>query len=179
MDGVKIHRYDVNLCPDTQCDCGASFSTEECPDSNGDYVRYSDHVVYLNEMKLERDATRAELAALREELATAKRVGPPHFCGLPMSLNPHPEAGVPDRFLEVGAVSECIPCLVSSRHGWAKTASELQQRLTAAEQRNARYESLLRQIIPCLAMSTNSTAPTYIRQINEALPQPTESGASE
>jgi len=62
---------------------------------------------------------------------------------------------------------------------WVDSAKTLDERLTAAEQRNARYESLLRQIIPCLAMSTNTTAPTYIRKINEALPQPTESGASE
>jgi hypothetical protein len=99
---------------------------------NADFVAASDF-----------DAAQSELAALREELATAKRAGPPHLCGLPMSLNPHPEAGVPGRFLEVGTVSECIPCLVASRHGWAKTASELKQRLTAAEQRNA---ALLREV---------------------------------
>jgi len=40
-------------------------------------------------------------------------------------------------------------------------------------QRNARYESLLRQVIPCLAMSTNTTAQTYIRHIIEALPEGT------
>ncbi|MBO5394247.1 MAG: hypothetical protein J6A65_21125 [Pseudomonas sp.] len=79
-------------------------------------------------------------AALREELEAIKRVGPPHFCGLPMSLNPHAEAGKPGRFLEVGAHRECIPCLVSSRHGWAKTAGELQQRLTVAEQRAGEME---------------------------------------
>lgn len=80
------------------------------------------------------DAALAREAALREELDAIKRAGPPHFCGLPMSLNPHAEAGKPGRFLEVGAHRECIPCLVSSRHGWAKTAGELQQRLTFAEQ---------------------------------------------
>jgi hypothetical protein len=56
----------------------------------------------------------------------------------------------------------------------ATMQNKLKQRLTAAEQRNACYESLLRQIIPCLAMSTNTTAPTYIRQIVEALPDPAE-----
>lgn len=79
-------------------------------------------------------ATEGREVSLREELEAIKRVGPPHFCGLPMSLNPHAEAGKPGRFLEVGAHRECIPCLVSSRHGWAKTAGELQQRLTVAEQ---------------------------------------------
>lgn len=85
-------------------------------------------------------------AALREELEAIKRVGPPHFCGLPMSLNPHAEAGKPGRFLEVGAHRECIPCLVSSRHGWAKTAGDLQQRLTVAEQLLAAAHTCVKQI---------------------------------
>jgi len=95
---------------------------------------YPDMTVYVKASDY--DAAQSELAALREELATAKRVGPPHFCGLPMSRNPHPEAGVPGRFLEVGTVRECIPCFVSSRHNWAKTAADLQQSLADAEQRN-------------------------------------------
>lgn len=127
-------------------------------------------------------------AALREELATAKRAGPPHFCGLPMSLNPHPEAGVPGRFLEVGTVSECIPCLVASRHGWAKTASDLQQRLTAAEQRNAELVGLLCEAVPHfrdLASIRDERGQTacsgelYALADTYAALKPTESGASE
>ncbi len=37
---------------------------------------------------------------------------------------------------------------------------ELKQRLADAERRNMFCESMLRQIMPCLAMSTNTTAPT-------------------
>ena len=37
-------------------------------------------------------------------------------CGLPMSRNPHPDAGKPAALLEVGAVWVCIPCTVKSRH---------------------------------------------------------------
>jgi hypothetical protein len=116
----------------------------------------------------------SELAALREELATANRAGPPHFCGLPMSLNPHPEAGVPGRFLEVGTVSECIPCLVASRHGWAKTASDLQQRLTAAEQRNAE----LGRVGGIAAAYLQNDHPALASMLRNAI-KPTESGASE
>ena len=143
------------------------------------------------------DELNVELASLREELSTAKRVGPTHFCGLPMSLNPHPEAGVPGRFLEVGTVSECIPCLVSSRHGWAKTASDLQQRLKAAERRNAELDLEWSRTITdralitieldkakrmlersATAMSAIRNNPSLVRDIDDFL-KPTESGASE
>ncbi|MES2871425.1 MAG: hypothetical protein V4749_17855 [Pseudomonadota bacterium] len=100
--------------------------------ASGKFVEFKDY-----------DAALAREAALLEELDAIKRVGPPHFCGLPMSLNPHAEAGKPGRLLEVGAHRECIPCLVSSRHGWAKTAGEQQQRLTVAEQRAGELEALL------------------------------------
>lgn len=43
-------------------------------------------------------------------------------CGLPQSENPHPDAGVPSRMLEVGTTYECIPCTVKSRHQWATRA---------------------------------------------------------
>lgn len=45
-----------------------------------------------------------------------------HKCGLPLSVNPHPEAGKPDHYLEVGCPKECIPCLVRGRHNWAGRA---------------------------------------------------------
>lgn len=45
-----------------------------------------------------------------------------HKCGLPMSDNPHPEAGRPAHYLDVGCPRECIPCLVHSRHQWAGRA---------------------------------------------------------
>ena len=37
-------------------------------------------------------------------------------CGLPMSVNPHPDAGKVDALLMVGAMHVCIPCTVASRH---------------------------------------------------------------
>lgn len=43
-------------------------------------------------------------------------------CGLPLSKNPHPQAGDPLEFVDVGATYECIPCLAASRHGWAMRA---------------------------------------------------------
>jgi hypothetical protein len=45
-----------------------------------------------------------------------------HKCGLPLSENPHPEAGKPPRYLEVGCPKECIPCMTLSRHNWATQA---------------------------------------------------------
>ncbi len=43
-------------------------------------------------------------------------------CGLPMSQNPHPRAGKPPDYLEIGTMYECIPCLVGNRHRWAERA---------------------------------------------------------
>lgn len=37
-------------------------------------------------------------------------------CGLPLSKNPHPNAGDPKHLLTVGAMWVCIPCTVRSRH---------------------------------------------------------------
>lgn len=47
-------------------------------------------------------------------------------CGLPMSRNPHPDAGRVDRYLDVGAVWVCIPCTVRTRHAWAGRAQQAQ-----------------------------------------------------
>lgn len=67
----EIKRYDnVN---------GGSIACHECymdESSDGDYVRHADHVVYLNEVKLELSAAQSELAALREELEAVKANGP-------------------------------------------------------------------------------------------------------
>lgn len=40
------------------------------------------------------------------------------FCGLPMSRNPHPDAGLPtmEGVVKVGAVWECIPCAIRTRN---------------------------------------------------------------
>jgi hypothetical protein len=54
--------------------------------------------------------------------ASEKEVAACHKCGLPKSVNPHPEAGKPPHYLEVGCPTECIPCTVKSRHSWANRA---------------------------------------------------------
>jgi hypothetical protein len=43
-------------------------------------------------------------------------------CGLPLIVNPHPDAGRPDAMLEVGVQMECLPCTVKSRHEWSGRA---------------------------------------------------------
>lgn len=107
------------------------------PNPEGNWVASED----FDRVTAERDAALGREAALLENISRAR---PPHFCGLPMSPNPHPDAGVPGRYLEVGAVSECIPCLVASRHAWAQKAADLQQLLTAADERADVLEGLLR-----------------------------------
>lgn len=53
-------------------------------------------------------------------------------CGLPRLANPHPDAGKPGRYLEVGTQHECIPCTVKSRHEWAQRATNAESQLRAA-----------------------------------------------
>jgi hypothetical protein len=52
-----------------------------------------------------------------------------HKCGHPISANPHPDAGKPGRYLEVGCPTECIPCTVLSRHQWAERAQKAEREL--------------------------------------------------
>jgi hypothetical protein len=58
------------------------------------------------------------------EAMTDERLKPGHChkCGLPLSDNPHPEAGKPPHYLQVGCPKGCIPCLTLSRHQWAGRA---------------------------------------------------------
>lgn len=43
-------------------------------------------------------------------------------CGLPMSENPHPDAGKPFTLLETGPVWACIPCGSKTLHAWCERA---------------------------------------------------------
>jgi len=52
-------------------------------------------------------------------------------CGGEMSPNPHPQAGKPPYYLEVGTIYECIPCLVLNRHRWAERAMKAESALDA------------------------------------------------
>lgn len=55
-----------------------------------------------------------------------------HKCGLQLSDNPHPEAGKPPHYLQVGCPKECIPCLTLSRHQWAGRAMKAENELADA-----------------------------------------------
>ncbi len=50
-------------------------------------------------------------------------------CGLPMSKNPHPDAGKPFTLLETGAVWECIPCQSKTLHAWCGRALDAEKKI--------------------------------------------------
>lgn len=50
-------------------------------------------------------------------------------CGLPMSKNPHPDAGKPWTLLETGPVWVCIPCMSKTLHRWATRANLSENKL--------------------------------------------------
>lgn len=52
-----------------------------------------------------------------------------HKCGLPMIANPHPDAGKPGSYLQVGCPTECLPCTVKSRHEWSRRAAAVETEL--------------------------------------------------
>ncbi|SPR97391.1 hypothetical protein [Cupriavidus taiwanensis] len=60
-----------------------------------------------------------------------------HKCGLPRVDNPHPDAGKPERMLDVGCPKECLPCTVLSRHQWAQRAYAAEKRIRELEARAA------------------------------------------
>ena len=53
------------------------------------------------------------------------------FCGGNMSENPHPDAGKPSNYLEVGTESVCIPCTCKGMHQWAERAMKAEGQLEA------------------------------------------------
>lgn len=159
----------------------------------GNRIKYDPHgpTVVMAEAY---DAAQSELAALREELAALSAPGPLCFCGLKKTKNPHPEAGVPPGYLEVGTVYDCIPCLNKSRRAWSKKANRLQSELTASEQRNAKLLQICRDIQPLITaeplgvlsgMADQSKRLDWydklrpVRERLDAALNPAESGASE
>jgi len=77
---------------------------------------------------------------------------------------------------ELAALREELETSRIAHHETAKVADALQQRLTAAEQRNARHESTLRHFASCADVrQVGISAMDYVA----ALTKPTESGASE
>lgn len=64
-----------------------------------------------------------------------------HKCGVPRVSNPHPDAGKPDRMLEVGCPIECLPCTVLSRHQWAQRAYAAEKRIRELKSRATEAEA--------------------------------------
>ena len=71
--------------------------------------------------------------AMRKLLTEHDRSNPQpghcYKCGLPMVENPHPDAGKPGSYLQVGVQWECLPCSISIRHGWYKETMKLRMEL--------------------------------------------------
>lgn len=105
----------------------------------------------------DKDSTQSELAALREELATEKR-------------NEHNSEVAYQAAIEKQ----------NELRDRKNSIVDLQQRLTAAEQRNAGLVELLRETLPALALGASafkSVKPVQMKV--KAVLKPTESGASE
>ncbi len=51
------------------------------------------------------------------------------ICGGAMSHNPHPNAGKPPDYVEIGTRGVCIPCTCKSRHKWAERATKAETEL--------------------------------------------------
>jgi len=66
-----------------------------------------------------------------EAMTDRLKPGHCHKCGLMLSDNPHPEAGKPPHYLQVGCPKECIPCLTLSRHQWAGRAMKAENEVCA------------------------------------------------
>jgi hypothetical protein len=61
-----------------------------------------------------------------------------HKCGNPRVDNPHPDAGKPGRYLEVGCPKECLPCTVLSRHQWYLRAVKAEKELRELKEQLAK-----------------------------------------
>lgn len=74
-------------------------------------------------------------------------------CGLPMSRNPHPKAGVLSE--NVGYVWVCIPCTSATLGRWASRARRAERAVALwdefASEASSMYESSLRYNIPRVA----------------------------
>jgi len=113
--------------------------------------------------------TERKLAALREELADMK-----HWRDLALQFDNHRMTAL--WHLKTLAVNPSYaPAVSEFLASPPLPASEIVQRLTAAEQRNARHESKLRHFASCADVSQVGTlAMEYVAAL-----KPTESGASE
>lgn len=91
----------------------------------------TDHSTMIKSLEENSEAIKKLLESQRCE-STPKAI-----CGLPLSVNPHPNAGkthvTPD-FLEIGTEVVCIPCTVKSRHQWAERALKAENELSQFEE---------------------------------------------
>lgn len=119
-----------------------------------------------------------------------------HKCGCPRVDNPHPDAGKPGRYLEVGCTKECLPCTVLSRHQWyqrtvkaekelrelkevspltedQRTALEAAIRVLGNGNYNSRYAEMLRPLLRFAEPETGDLLEEKIqygkRQLHEAI----------
>ena len=64
----------------------------------------------------------SENAEMQAEDGAANKTPVCAQCGGELSRNPHPHAGEPDSVGIIGAVWECVPCLVQRCHAWSQRA---------------------------------------------------------
>lgn len=73
-----------------------------------------------------------KLEKVREKGARMTKCG---ACGGDYEVrNPHPDAGKPDRYEQVGALYVCVPCAVASRHFWCKRALKAEKEVNALKE---------------------------------------------
>lgn len=117
-------------CELPPCECGSADVSVGYESPQGYWVECGD-CGYQTEKSHGRELVvakwHARVATSVDRQQDAK--GPLCFCGLRQTKNPHPEAGVPPGYLEVGTVYDCIPCLNKSRRAWSKRANKAEGEL--------------------------------------------------
>lgn len=83
--------------------------------------------------------------------------GPLCFCGLRQTKNPHPEAGVPPGYLEVGTVYDCIPCLNKSRRAWSKQANKAKGELADLQAELAKRDELIAEVMAAFRLEPDGS----------------------
>jgi hypothetical protein len=93
------------------------------------------------------DPAHPDMASQRAERQEARPADPRllpghcHKCGNPRVDNPHPDAGKPGRYLEVGCEKECLPCTVLSRHQWYLRAVKAEKELRELKEQMASWRT--------------------------------------
>lgn len=95
--------------------------------------------------------------ALLAEIDQQDTKGPLCFCGLKQTKNPHPEAGVPPGYLEVGTVYDCIPCLNKSRRAWSKQANKAKGELADLQAELAKRDELIAEVMAAFRLEPDGS----------------------